>query len=116
MDDFKLSAHNGTIEVDQNGFDNDPDLHQIDEGERYDPTHDKRDMRRLGRKQEMKRRFRFFSIVGYMVILASTWESALVTSVFALNNGGTGGAIWITFGACFGQLTSTISMAEMASM
>lgn len=36
-------------------------------------------------------RFRFFSIVGYMVILASTWEAALVTSIFALSNGGTGG-------------------------
>ena len=116
MDDFKHSAHEGTVEFDQNDLSHNPDLHQIGEGERYDPIHDKRDMRRLGRKQEMKRRFRFFSIVGYMVILASTWESALVTSVFSLNNGGTAGAIWITFGACFGQLSSTISMAEMASM
>lgn len=26
------------------------------QGKRYDPTYDKRDMRRLGRKQELKRR------------------------------------------------------------
>ena len=116
MDDFKHSEKEGTLEFDQNDLHQDPDLRQLDEGEKYDPTHDKWDMRRLGRKQEMKRRFRFFSIVGYMVILASTWEAALVTSVFALNNGGTAGAIWITFAACFGQLSSTISMAEMASM
>ena len=37
--------------------------------ERYNPAYDRRDMRRLGRAQEVKRRFRFFSIVGYMVIL-----------------------------------------------
>lgn len=116
MDGFKQADFKGAVELAQDDLAGDKDLYQIDEGEKYDPTYDKRDMRRLGRKQEMKRRFRFFSIVGYMVILASTWEAALVTSVFALSNGGTGGAIWITFGACFGQLTSTISMAEMASM
>nr|OQO17982.1 hypothetical protein B0A51_12024 [Rachicladosporium sp. CCFEE 5018] len=44
---------------------------------RHGQEHDARDMRRLGRKQEVKRRFRFFSIVGYMVILPSTWEGAL---------------------------------------
>ena len=79
----------------------------------YAPDHDIRDMRRLGRKQEVKRRFRFFSIIGYMVILASTWESALVTTIFSLPNGGTAGTIWITLiGAC-GMFTSTLSMAEV---
>jgi len=49
-----------------------------DDHEPYDVVHDKRDMRRLGRRQEVKRRFRYFSIVGYMVVLAATWESALI--------------------------------------
>ncbi|KAK5689387.1 hypothetical protein LTR17_026291, partial [Elasticomyces elasticus] len=74
-----------------------------DEGKPYNPTYDRRDMRRLGRVQEVKRRFRFFSLVGYMVILASTWEFALVTSVFSLSNGGTAGTIWLTLIACCGM-------------
>ena len=116
MDDVKNLSREQAIEFDPHDLDLDPDLQQIDEGEKYDPIYDKRDMRRLGRKQEMKRRFRFFSIVGYMVILGACWEAALITSVFALFNGGTAGAIWITFGSIFGQLTSTLSMAEMASI
>ncbi|KAK5130278.1 hypothetical protein LTR08_002238 [Meristemomyces frigidus] len=96
--------------------DQDLAFRQAVDNEKYDPEHDVRDMRRLGRKQEVKRRFRFFSIIGYMVILASTWESALVTTIFSLPNGGTAGTIWITFiGAC-GMFTSTLSMAEMASI
>ncbi|KAK5676171.1 hypothetical protein LTR17_027749, partial [Elasticomyces elasticus] len=92
------------------------------EGKSYNPTYDQRDMRRLGRVQEVKRRFRFFSLVGYMVILASTWEYvlwrhefALVTSVFSLSNGGTAGTIWLTLIACCGMFLSCLSMAEMAS-
>lgn len=38
----------------------------------YDQAADRRDMTRLGRPQQTKKRFQFFSIVGYMVILAST--------------------------------------------
>ena len=58
-----------------NEVDLDTALREVNnEGKVYDPAYDRRDMRRLGRIQEVKRRFRFFSIVGYMVILASTWE------------------------------------------
>ena len=70
-------------------------------------------MHRLGRVQEVQRRFRFYSIVGYMVILASTWEGVLITSVFSLNNGGTAGAVWITLLACGGMFLSCLSMAEV---
>ena len=93
--------------------DQDIAFQQAVESEKYDPEHDVRDMRRLGRRQEVKRRFRFFSIIGYMVILASTWESALVTTIFSLPNGGTAGTIWITFLGAFGMFTSTLSMAEV---
>ncbi|KAK3625967.1 hypothetical protein LTR56_020083 [Elasticomyces elasticus] len=107
----------GKVEATSNEVDLDTALQ-----EPYDPAYDRRDMRRLGRIQEVKRRFRFFSIVGYMVILASTWEYAstspqsenkmlrfwlfrysLVTSVFSLSNGGTAGTIWLTLIACCGM-------------
>ncbi|KAK5677178.1 hypothetical protein LTS10_010367 [Elasticomyces elasticus] len=125
----------GKAEATSNEVDLDTALQEVNnEGKPYDPAYDRRDMRRLGRIQEVKRRFRFFSIVGYMVILASTWEYAstspqsenkmlrflvfrysLVTSVFSLSNGGTAGTIWLTLIACCGMFLSCLSMAEMAS-
>jgi len=83
---------------------------------RYDSANDARDMRRLGRTQLVKRRFRFFSIVGYMVVLAATWESALISLVFSLSNGGTAGAIWLTLIACFGMFATCLSMAEVPNL
>ncbi|KAK3639639.1 hypothetical protein LTR22_017372 [Elasticomyces elasticus] len=74
-----------------NGFANQPEY-----GKRYNPSDDKRDMYRLGRKQELKRRFRYFSIAGYVVVLGNTWEFAVVTSTFGLANGGTAGTIWMS--------------------
>ncbi|KAK3642941.1 hypothetical protein LTR56_010538 [Elasticomyces elasticus] len=67
----------GKAEATSNEVDLNTALQEVNnEGKPYDPAYDRRDMRRLGRIQEVKRRFRFFSIVGYMVILASTWEFA----------------------------------------
>ena len=109
--EVSIAAHETDLAGDQ-----DADLRQIDQGIRYDPTYDKRDMRRLGRKQELKRRFRYFSLIGYMLILAASWENVMLASVFALPNGGTAGYIWMTLLACIGQLSSTLSMAEMGSI
>nr|POF17336.1 putative amino-acid permease c15c4.04c [Quercus suber] len=82
----------------------------------YEHPYDKRDMQRLGKQQELKRRFRFASIVGYTVILGLTWEFSLVTGVFSLANGGTAGAIWLTLIVCCGMMMCVLSMAELASM
>ncbi|KAK6435712.1 hypothetical protein LTR95_008098 [Oleoguttula sp. CCFEE 5521] len=113
MDDCgdKKSPGDAVIQADHNR-----DFAPESEVTMHGQEHDARDMRRLGRKQEVKRRFRFFSIVGYMVILASTWEGALVSTIFSLPNGGTAGTIWMTLIASLGMLTSTLSMAEMASI
>lgn len=82
----------------------------------YDPAPDRRDMRRLGKRQELKRRFRFFSIVGYVIVLGLTWEFSLVVGAFSLANGGAAGAIWLTLFVCCGMSTVMLSMAEIASM
>lgn len=76
------------IETDGDGFQDQPDLDKD-----YDPSQDRRDMYRLGKRQQLKRRFRYFSIAGYIVVLGNCWEFSIVTSAFALPNGGTGGAI-----------------------
>ncbi|KAK5124732.1 hypothetical protein LTR85_001445 [Meristemomyces frigidus] len=93
------------------GFEDQPDL-----GGRYDATQDKRDMYRIGKKQELKRRFRYYSIAGYIVVLGNTWEFSIVTSAFSLANGGTAGAIWMSIIVCIGVFLAVLSMAEVASM
>ncbi|KAF2764011.1 amino acid transporter [Teratosphaeria nubilosa] len=78
--------------------------------------YDQRDMLRMGKRQELRRNFQFFSIWGYALILCSTWEWGLVSGAFSLTNGGTAGGIWMFVVACFGMFFVTLSMAEMASM
>ena len=116
MGSTKIPAEVKTTSESYIGVEADDQLYQFGEGRSYDAAYDKRDMFRLGRKQVMKRRFRFFSIVGYMVILASTWESVLVASIFSLPNGGRAGTVWLTLIASCGMLTSMLSMAEVSSI
>ncbi|KAK3679100.1 hypothetical protein LTR37_021446 [Vermiconidia calcicola] len=93
-------------------FENDSDLHG--NRRKYDPKDDQRDMEALA--DIWKRRFRFFSTVGYVIVLGLTWEYTLITTVFSLANGGTAGAIWLTLIVCVGMSMVTLSFAEMASM
>ena len=39
---------------------------------------DRRGMVRIGKKQELRREFQFFSITGYAMILGCSWEFALM--------------------------------------
>lgn len=63
-----------------------------------------------------QRRFRFFSVVGFVVVLGLTWEFSLTTLVFNLGNGGTAGAIWLVLVVCSCMFFVMLSMAELASM
>lgn len=77
---------------------------------------DQADMRRLGKKQELRRNFRFTSILGFVAIAMGTWEVILSATAAGLTNGGTGGMVWMFVGSyfCFG--TIVLSLAEMSSM
>ncbi|KAL1844145.1 hypothetical protein VTK73DRAFT_2654 [Phialemonium thermophilum] len=77
---------------------------------------DEQDMRALGRTQQLNRNFRFISTLGFACTLMSTWEIALMTSSFALLNGGTAGLIWGYLFVWFGYMLVFASIAEMASM
>ncbi|KXT18960.1 hypothetical protein AC579_8709 [Pseudocercospora musae] len=112
LDNYAKNKNAGVRDV---GSDQDSDVQQV-QGRIYDPQNDQRDMRRLGKKQELKRRFRFFSIVGFVVVLGLTWEFSLTTLVFSLSNGGTAGSIWLVLVVCFGMFFVMLSMAECASM
>lgn len=77
---------------------------------------DRKDMYRLNKAQELRRNFRFLSIVGYSVILGDTWVLALIGAIAPLSNGGTAGGIWMFLIVITGMTFSTLSMAELASM
>jgi choline transport protein len=79
-------------------------------------TADAHDMQRMGKTQEMRRNFRSITILGFCVVILSTWENILNSSVFALGNGGTAGLIWGYFIVMVGFGFVVASLAEMASM
>lgn len=54
---------------------------------------DQQDMHRLGKKQELRRNFRFTSILGFVAIAMGTWEVILSATAAGLTNGGTGGMV-----------------------
>lgn len=74
------------------------------------------DMLRMGKKQETRRNFKHVTILGFCMVILSTWEAILATAVFSLSNGGTAGLIWgyLIVMAGFGLVVA--SLAEMASM
>lgn len=54
------------------------------------------DMSRMGKRQELRRNFKFLGIVGFVTILQATWENILLSNSFGLYNGGRAGVIWCT--------------------
>ncbi|KAH6698249.1 amino acid permease-domain-containing protein [Leptodontidium sp. MPI-SDFR-AT-0119] len=77
---------------------------------------DLRDMKRMGKQQELKRGFGFLSILGFSCILTSTWEIQLTANTFGLINGGLAGLIWMYIVTWIGFFAIIASMAEMSSM
>ena len=51
-------------------------------------NYDKRDMQRLGKKQEFKRNFRLISAFGFVSVYMATWEFVLVSLSVGFTNGG----------------------------
>ncbi|KAH2240592.1 hypothetical protein KXV81_004814 [Aspergillus fumigatus] len=97
---------------------------------------DRKDMRRVGRQQELNRNFRFLSVLGFTAVLMCTWEAVLLSvsppsalkremrrktdrnsgASNGLINGGKGGMIYTYLGGVAGFTFVILSMAEMASM
>ena len=55
-----------------------PDVTPGDTLEKLGNDWDQRGMVRIGKKQELRREFHFFSITGYAMILGCSWEFALM--------------------------------------
>lgn len=107
--------------------------------EKAGTVHDRRDMARLGKVQELRRNFSFIPIFGFAAVLMMTWASVLryvhadayasyqsiatglltlwCSSVsYILPNGGLPAMIYIYIVTLFGFGAANLSMAEMASM
>ncbi|KAJ6028375.1 hypothetical protein N7540_003951 [Penicillium herquei] len=74
------------------------------------------DMQRLGKTQQLKRNFRFYSILGFTTTLMATWESILLTSTYGLTDGGRAGMVYVYIASFVGFFAAVISMAEIASV
>ncbi|KAK3071925.1 hypothetical protein LTR53_007771 [Teratosphaeriaceae sp. CCFEE 6253] len=78
--------------------------------------HDKKDMKRMGKAQELRRNFRSLSTIAFTVVLQGTWEVLLAASTQGLVDGGLAGLFWSYIVTFIGFSLVVISLAEMASM
>ncbi|KAK4623687.1 hypothetical protein CLAFUW4_05712 [Fulvia fulva] len=78
--------------------------------------HDSFDMTRMGKKQEMRRVFRQFSILSFTCVIMGTWEFLLTANTQGLVAGGLAGLFWSYLWTLVGFGLIIASMAEMASM
>ncbi|KAK0963993.1 hypothetical protein LTR91_018708 [Friedmanniomyces endolithicus] len=78
--------------------------------------HDRTDMRRMGKKQKLRRNFRMISTIGFTTCVMGTWEILLTANTQGLTAGGLAGLFWSVVWCYTGQFFVVMSLAEMASM
>ncbi|KAK3670939.1 hypothetical protein LTR78_009217 [Recurvomyces mirabilis] len=78
--------------------------------------HDQKDMKRMGKTQELRRNFRELSTIAFVVVLQGTWEVLLAASTQGMTDGGLAGLFWSYIWTFAGFSLVVISLAEMASM
>ncbi|GAB7353911.1 hypothetical protein MBLNU459_g4257t1 [Dothideomycetes sp. NU459] len=89
---------------------------QFDEGVKGMTHNDRRDMRRMGKKQELRRNFRTVSTIGFTTCVMGTWEILLTSNTQGLTAGGMAGLFWSLVWCYTGQFFVVMSLAEMSSM
>ncbi|KAL1583342.1 hypothetical protein WHR41_08002 [Cladosporium halotolerans] len=86
-------------------------------GKRYEGTqYDRHDMRMLGKKQVLRRQFRFSTMLGFASTVMVAWEFVLIVAPFGLTNGGTPAVFWGILLSPFVLLPVYASLAEVSSM
>ncbi len=56
---------------------------------------DRHDMSILGKKQVLRRQFKFSTMLGFASTVMVAWEFVLLVSPFTLQDGGTAGVFWV---------------------
>lgn len=77
---------------------------------------DQRDMQRMGKEQEFKRNFNWFSSIAFTSCTMGTWEFVFVNNFQSLVDGGRAGTFWGYCWVILGQFFVVLSLAEMSSM
>lgn len=77
---------------------------------------DRRDMSVLGKKQVLRRQFKFSTMLGFASTVMVAWEFCLLVSPFSLEDGGTAAVFWGLFISPFVMIPMYASLAEVASM
>lgn len=77
---------------------------------------DKKDMSVLGRKQVLRRNFKFITMLGFASTVMASWEILLPLFTFVLTDGGTALLFWGFIAVVSGLLFVYASLAELASM
>lgn len=79
-------------------------------------SHDEADMLRLGKTQQFKRNFTFWSTFGFVAIYMSTWEFVIIGLSSSIATAGYGSFFWTYIGSVLCYSTVVLSLAEMSSM
>ncbi|KAK5731770.1 hypothetical protein LTR17_011121 [Elasticomyces elasticus] len=77
---------------------------------------DATDMKRMGKQQQLVRRFGFLSTVSFVALATAAWEIGLFVLTPGLVDGGRAGLVWNVLWNIVGFGPIYLSMAEMASM
>ncbi|KAK6399016.1 hypothetical protein LTR65_000574 [Meristemomyces frigidus] len=77
---------------------------------------DRRDMITLGKKQVLRRNFKFITMLGFGSTVICSWEVILPVFTFVLTDGGTADLFWGFIVIALGMMLVYASIAEMASM
>lgn len=93
-----------------------PDTAADDDDDDEPTPFDRREMKRMGKAQELRRNFRPLSTIAFTVILQGTWEVLLTATYQGLVDGGLAGLIWSYVYTFLGFSFVMASLAEMASM
>lgn len=71
---------------------------------------------KLGKKQVLKRRFGFWSLLAFAICELITWETVLALFSQGLENGGPGGLVYGFLIAWLSTLSVYICISELASI
>ncbi|RAL03503.1 choline transport protein [Aspergillus ibericus CBS 121593] len=83
-------------------------------------VHDEQGLGRVGKKQILKRRFGFLSILGFSCTILASWEGALSTFTISfedeLRSGGPAGTVYSFLVVWLGTFSTFVTLSELVSM
>ncbi|EEP80699.1 predicted protein [Uncinocarpus reesii 1704] len=113
---LEMTSHQQKAEYDLSAAPVDVDTERNEHNGFKSTSADVANMLRMGKEQQLVRRFRVLSMASFVAVATATWEFALFNVTAALTNGGRPaliyGILWNVVGFC----PIYLSMAELSSM